>query len=131
MAKEMTTAELARIAKKGTVKFDPEDTNIARFGELIDKLNELLASNAARTQADLARSQVQLEVLATLQKNLRKQSSGGTGLSPVAVDLGPLHEILEELKCQRERCGYKFEIQRVEGGLMTGVIATPIEPVRH
>jgi hypothetical protein len=129
MAKILTDAELAELQKKGTVTFDPQDTNIARFGELIDKLNELISQNAARTQADLARSQVQLEVLGAIQKSINQQKRGVTQSHP--VDLSPLREILEELKGQKERTAYRFDIQRGEGGYMAGVTATPIEPVRH
>jgi len=128
MVKKLTRAELAGLSKKGVVEFDPKEQSIARFGELIEKLNEFLGQSAARNQADLARSQVQLEVLATLQKNLRQ---AGTQSQPQQIDLSPLHELVEELKAGKERCAYKFDIQRVEGGLMTGVIATPIEPTRH
>lgn len=129
MAKTITDAELAKLEKLGKVKFDPEDTNIARFGELIDKLSALLEQNAARTQADLARSQVQLEILGAIQKSINSQKRNVIGSHQ--VDMSPLLGILEELKDQKERCGYRFEVQRVEGGLMTGVIATPIEPTRH
>lgn len=132
MAKQTTTAELAALAKKGTVKFDPEDTNIARFGELIDKLNELLEANAARTQADLARSQVQLEVLATLQKTMSKRSQNPPKVGQ--IDLAPLQELLGQIikaNAERSRQVYQFDIQRGEGGYMAGVTATPIAPTRH
>lgn len=131
MAKEVTTAELARLAKKGVVKFDPEDTNIARFGELIDKLTQLLEQKAADTQADLARSQVQLEVLATLQKTMSKRSFQNVSNSH-QVDLSPLREVLEQLKEMGAKCSYQFEIQRdPHSSYMTGVIATPIPPTQH
>lgn len=129
MAKETTTAELARMAKKGTVKFDPEDTNIARFGELIDKLNELISLKAKETAADLARSQVQLEILGALQKSVTQQKRGVT--KSHAIDLGPLQQILEELQASR-MVAWEFDIQRgAEGGPMQRVLATPIPPTRH
>lgn len=130
MAKNMTTAELAELSKRATIEYDPEEVNVARIGELIDKLTQLIDQQAARTQADLARSQVQLEVLATLQKNLRKQNV--TQLQQ--VDMSPLKDVLREiqqLNAQRERTAYHFEIKRGEGGYMAGVVATPIEPVKH
>jgi hypothetical protein len=129
MAKQVTRADLAAMAKKGTVEFDPVEQNIARFGELIDKLTQLLEQKSSDTQADLARSQVQLEVLATLQKNMSKRTQGVTQSQP--MDMSPLLAILEELKAQREHCAYQFDIQRGEGGYMAGVTATPIEPTRH
>ena len=129
MDKKVTTAELAEFAKKGTVKFDPEDTNIARFGELIEKLTTLLEQNAARTQADLARSQVQLEILGALQKSINSQKRGVIGSH--SVDLSPLREVLEELKLHRSRCSFQFDIQRGEGGYMAGVTATPVPQTQH
>ena len=130
MDKEVTTAELARLAKKGVVKFDPEDTNIARFGELLDKLTQLLEQKASDTQADLARSQVQLEVLATLQKTMSKRSQGGT--KSQQIDLSPLREILDQLKEMSAKCSYQFDIQRdPHSSYMTGVTATPIPPTKR
>lgn len=129
MAKKLTTAELAELAKKGTVKYDPEDLNIARLGELIGKLEELVAATNARNQADLARSQVQLEVLGAIQKSINSQKKGVTQLQP--IDLSPLREILEEMQKPRERQPWRFEIHRGEGGYMAGVTATPVEPTRH
>lgn len=130
MAKEVTTAELARLAKKGVVKFDPEDTNIARFGELIDKLTQLLEQKASDTQADLKRSQVQLEVLATLQKTMSKRTQNVIGSHQ--VDLSPLREVLEQLKEMSAKCSYQFDIQRdPHSSYMTGVTATPIPPTQH
>jgi hypothetical protein len=133
MADAITDDELARLKRLGTVEYDPETHNIARFGELIDKLNELISANAARTQADLARSQVQLEVLASLQKTMRDRTSGPVTKSQ-AVDLGPLRDVLAEIhqaNAERAAQAYQFDIQRVEGGLMTGVTATPITPTKH
>lgn len=129
MDRKITDAELAELGRKGSIKFDPEDTNIARFGELIEKLNELLEQNAARYQADLARSQVQLEILGAIQKSINSQKKGV--IRSQAVDLSPLREILEEMQRPKDKIGYKFEIHRGEGGFMAGVTATPIEPTRH
>ena len=130
MVKEMTTAELARLAKKGTVEFDPEDTNIARFGELLDKLTQLLEQKASDTQADLARSQVQLEVLATLQKTMSKRAVNTSKTH--SLDLSPLREVLEQLKEMSAKCSYQFDIQRdPHSSYMTGVTATPIPPTQH
>jgi hypothetical protein len=129
MAEKVTRADLARMAKKGTVQFDPVEQNIARFGELIDKMTELLTQKAADTQADLARSQVQLEVLATLQKNMSKRGQGVTQLQQ--IDLGPLQELLVQIQAanaERVAISYQFDIQRGEGGYMAGVTATPIAP---
>lgn len=132
MVKHLTDAELAALAKKGTVKFDPVEQNIARFGELIEKMTEMLASNAQRTQADLARSQVQLEILATLQKNMSKRSQGV--IRSQEIDLGPLTELLVQIQSEnsrQEKTTYVFDIQRDPGGGMARVIATPQEPTRH
>lgn len=132
MAEHLTRAELAVMAKKGTVEFDPVEQSIARFGELIDKMTEMLAATAERTQADLARSQVQLEILATLQKNMSKRSQGV--IRSHEVDLGPLQEILLQIQAENAKRGamtYVFDIQRDPGGGMARVIATPQEPTRH
>ena len=132
MAKPITDDELAKLRRLGTVEYDPETHNIARFGELIDKLNELISANAQRTQADLARSQVQLEVLASLQATMRQQAQGVT--KSQQIDLSPLQAILTEIHKaseNKESSAYHFEIHRGEGGFMAGVTATPIQPTKH
>jgi len=131
MHKSVTSAELAEMAKKGTVKLDPTEQNIARFGELIDKLNQLLEQKAADTQADLARSQVQLEILATLQKTMSKRTQGVT--KSQQIDLSPLTQIIAELQESR-MVAWEFDIQRNgpgEHSPMAKVIATPIQPTKH
>ena len=128
MVKVLTKAELAELAKQGTVKFDPQDTNIARFGELIEKLSALLEQNTARTQADLSRSQVQLEILGAIQKSINQQKRGVIRSQP--IDLAPLQEILAQIQAatvERAEMAYSFEIQRgPNGGPMQRVIATPM-----
>ena len=127
MVRKITEAELAELSAHGTVKFDPEDMNIARFDELIEKLGALLEQNAARTQADLARSQVQLEILGAIQKSINSQKRGV--IRSQAVDLSPLQTILSEIQAAntaRAEMAYEFEIQRgPNGGPMQRVIATP------
>ena len=133
MAKELTTAELARLSKKGVVKFSKEDTTIAQFGELIEKINEMLEASAARTQADMARSQVQLEVLATLQKTMSKRIVKPTKSD--SLDLGPLQDLLVQIQAenaQRQAMSYQFDIKRDPNiGAMAAVVATPIPPTKH
>lgn len=129
MAKHLTQAEIAELSRIGKVKYDPEDVNIARFGELIDKLDELIRSQAERTQADLARSQAQLEVLATLQKQVNAK---GTKSPAVTIDMSPLHDLVRELVAQRDRASYEFQVHRdPNSGYMSKVIATPIEKITH
>lgn len=132
MAKHVTGADLDRMAKHGRIDFDPVEQNIARFGELIEKMSQLLEQKSADTQADLARSQVQLEILATLQKNMSKRSQAVTKLQP--IDITPLENVLSQLleaNARREATSYKFDIHRGEGGYMAGVTATPINKAQH
>ena len=132
MAKKLTKRDIAKIKEIGEVKFDPEPQEIAQFSELIDKLNELISMKASETQADLARSQVQLEVLASLQKTMSKRSQGVT--KSQQIDLTPLQTILAEIQAanaERATMSYQFDIQRGEGGFMAGVTATPISPTQH
>ena len=132
MAKKLTKRDIAKIQEIGEVKFDPEPQEIAQFSELIDKLNELISMKASETQADLARSQVQLEVLASLQKTMSKRSQGVT--KSQQIDLTPLQTILAEIQAanaERSGLAYQFDIQRGEGGFMAGVTATPISPTQH
>jgi len=131
MVKRVSDLELAEMKKLGEIEYDPESREVARFGELIDKLSEMIAANAERTQADLARSQVQLEILASLQK-LMRSSGTKSQITNETIDLSPLREILAEITTAREAVPYRFDIQRADNnGPMQRVIATPIEPTRH
>lgn len=129
MAKVLTDEELAELERIGRVDYDPEEVNVARFGELIDKLNELIQAQAERTQADLARSQAQLEVLASLQKQANQR---GTKSPSVTIDMTPLQDLVRELIAERDRVGYEFEVMRDPvSGYMSKVVATPIEKTTH
>lgn len=134
MAKRLTEEEIAELGEIGSLKYDPETHNIGRFGELIDKLGELISMNASRVQADLARSQSQLEVLGTLQKMIRQQSATPK-VSAQPVDLGPLQEVLAQIhmaNAEKSKQAFKFDINRdPHSSLMASVIATPIAPTEH
>ena len=132
MVKKVSDDELDELRRIGEVEYDPETMNIARFGELLEKLEELIAATTQRTTADLERSQVQLEVLATLQKMIR-QNGTKSQVSSETVDMEPLRAVLAQLAESRgnEAVAYTFDIKRHEGGLMSHVIATPHEPTRH
>ena len=119
MVKKLTKAELAEARRLGDVEYDPIEQNIARFGELIDKLNEMISMKAAETEADLKRSQVQLEVLATLQKDIRNRDRKTPKVSE--PDFKPLMTILAQIQAanaQRTAQAYHFDIQR--GGRLHG-----------
>lgn len=130
MAKSITAEELAELGNSVKVNRSPEAREIARLGELIDKLGEIIAQGAERTSADLARSQVQLEVLSAMQKMIRANGTKSHSTSE-PIDLGPLRDVLTEISESREAVPYRFDIQRHEGGAMASVTATPIAPTKH
>lgn len=133
MVKKVTDDDLDELRRMGSVNWDPETREIARFGELIGKLEELITVTSKRTAADFERSQVQLEVLATLQKMIRANGTKSQ-VSHETIDMEPLKAILVEIQesnAARERTAYQFNIQRGEGGYMAGVTATPISPTTH
>ncbi len=134
MVRKLTDKELHELSESSKLKIDPETREVARFGELIEKLNEMIEQNSTRMAADQLRSQSQLEVLATLQKMIRAQTSKTFGTSS-PIDLGPLRDVLtqiHEANAQREAISYTFDIQRSsEGGAMQRVVATPIQATKH
>ena len=129
----MSMDELRELSEDGfEVEFQKKTMVIEHFDHLIDCLKQVIAGNEERTRADLARSQTQLEVLATLQTLAKQKPDGGAKGTP--IDLAPLQQVLAEIhKANNERTAiaYNFEIHRGEGGYMRGVTATPIEPTRH
>lgn len=136
MVKKLNDSELDELRRLGSVEYDPEHREVARFGELIDKLSELISSTSERTAADLARSQVQLEVISSLQKMIRANVSK-THVSGETIDMEPLKEILREIhesNAERSALSYQFDIKRNgpgEHSPMAQVIATPIYPTKH
>lgn len=130
MPKKLSDAEITELKSLGSVKMDPKVHNVARFDELINKLTQLVDSQSQRTQADLARSQSQLEVLATLQKMIRQQNGTKSHVSHETIDLTPLQEVLSQIQAvnaERAEMAYSFEIQRgPNGGPMQRVIARPM-----
>jgi hypothetical protein len=131
MVKRVTDAQLAEMKQLGDIKMDPKAREIAQFGDLIEQLRQMVAGNAERTKADLARSQVQLEILGTLQKYIRSNGTKSQ-VSHETIDLEPLKEILLQIHESHEAVPYQFDIQRADNnGPMQRVIATPIHPTRH
>lgn len=131
MVKRVSDAELLEMKEIGEIKYDPEQREVAQFGELIEQLRQMVAGNAERVKADLARSQVQLEVLAGLQKLIHATGTKSQS-TPAAMNLEPLREVLAQLHEQREAVQYQFDIQRADNnGPMQRIIATPILPTRH
>ena len=123
----VSSAELLEMVRDGAIlRRDSKPTTIDRFDELIDQLKALVDSQTEQAAADLARSKTQLEVLATLQATIKKTNATKVHSAP---DLKPLMSVLSEIQAsntKRSDVAYQFDIQRVEGGLMTGVRATPI-----
>jgi len=129
MVKRVSDLQLAELKEMGEVVMDPERREVAQLGELIDQLRLMVTALAERTAADLARSQVQLEILATLQKSI----NNGTKSQNVAqtIDLEPLQQVLAQVH-EHHSQAYQFDIQRADNnGPMQRVIAIPIEPTRH
>ena len=133
MVRKISQSELAELQAQGKAILDPETREVARFGELIDKLQELISSNADRNSADLARSQVQLEVLATMQKSIKVNGTKSL-VTPDTSFMEPLMQILREIQAAKapDQTAYQFDIQRADNnGPMQRVIATPIQPTQH
>lgn len=109
------------------IEFDPTVTIVHRFDELLSKLDTIIQNNVELARADIARSQSQLEVLATLQAMIRK---GGT--SP-KVDLDPIKTVLTELQEQRDRPrpAYEFAVDRDNRGFISKITAKPQGPSLH
>ena len=116
--KTINMAQLHELQKSGAlVEIEKHPTVIEGFGDLIECLKGLAAAQEAQATADLKRSQTQLEVLASLQALIKKDT--GVNRSP-PVDLAPLHAVIAELKeasAAREPVDYDFKIIRNGPGL--------------
>lgn len=130
--KTISVEELLALAKDGArIETDRRPMVIEQLGELIDRLDAIAKSNEERAAADLARSQTQLEVLATLQGLIRRQT--GVKISP-PLDLEPLKSVLTEIQQAVEhkpRVAYDFDIQRNGQGYLSKITATPHGQTTH
>lgn len=105
------------------IEFDPQITIIRGFDDLLKKLDTVIQNHEERVRADLARNQTQLEILATLQAQIRQQASQGKP----QVDLAPLKTVLSEMQEQQNlpRPAWEFEIDRDNRGFMRKITAKP------
>jgi len=127
-------AELLELVASGAIiKREDHPTSIERFDDLITALEGIAKSNELRASADLARSQAQLEIMATLQGMVRRQANA-TKVHSAPMDLEPLKEILLQMQAVNERppVSYQFDILRSgDNGPMSRVIAAAIAPTQH
>ena len=112
-------------------KAEPKDTvtTIAKFDELLTKLDGLLKAGEARAEADLAGTRVQLEVIATLQK-LIKSNNTPPNHAPI---LAEVRNAISGLNIQQPApapkasrpTAYEFDVKRTQGGYIDSIVATP------
>ena len=130
----ISQAELIELVGEGAlIRREDRPASIERFGDLITALEGIAESNKALARADLARSQAQLEVMATLQGLVRREANA-TKVHSQPLDLTPLKEVLLQMQAANERqpLAYQFDILRSgEGGPMSRVVATPIAQTKH
>ena len=119
--------------------------DIGQYDKLIEKLDRLAKSNEAiamakqaaakshmamakaneaRAEAEIAKSKTQLEVLATLQAQIKS----GNVTKSQAIDLTPLAAVLSDIQKSirpRIRPGYEFTVERSRQGFIDKITATP------
>jgi hypothetical protein len=114
--KTISLRRLQKLKESGAlVEIEKRPLQLEQFGELIESLGRMIETQELRAEADLSRSQTQLEVLATLQSLIKKQPSGNSSHLP--MDLSPLYEVLAELKSDRPPADYDFKVLRSGPGL--------------
>ncbi len=122
---ELNLADLVELLKGGAkIKIDRPAQRIAGFDDLVKAISELNASNRARAEAEGARNQVQLEVIASLQALIKSQNVSKSQ----TFDLTPLKSVLAEIQKNSrpaERTGYVFNVERTNQGFIEKIIAIP------
>jgi len=133
VAKEklISQARLLDLARGGAqIKTEDQPSVIAQFDELVASIKDLIAATNERARADLARSQTQLEILATLQSLIRQNV---TKSQP--TDLTPLKTVLTEIQGNTEPrplSGYEFNVtKRDRLGDIETLRVEPISPTQH
>ena len=117
----VSQAELLEMIADGAVlRRENKPMVIERFDDLLAQLKALVDVQKQQAVADLARSKAQLEVLATLQANIKKQNVPKVHSAP---DLAPMMAILAEIQqtSHHEPQDYDFNILRAGPGLSPAV----------
>ena len=126
--KTITLADVRKRKSQGAeFQFDPDQMTIDRFDELLEALKPLAGNEDARIRADLARNATILEILGTLQGLIRDRKPAQ---STVNIDMTKLEELLGELTAKAHMhplVAYDFDFQRVEGGRIAKIRATPVK----
>lgn len=122
-------SDLLELMKGGAkISIDRPAQTIAQFGEFVELVKDLIATNKERISVDAERYKSQLEVLATLQALIR--SSNVTRSQ--STDLTQLKTVLSDFKetmAPREQLGYKLTFNRTNQGFIDGeMLITPISP---
>ena len=130
--RELSVQEMLEILDGGgKVRVPDRPSVIAQFDELVEKVDGLVKVIAETAKADLARSQTQLEILATLQAQIRSQNV--TKSHP--VDMTPLKTVLTEISentIPRQLSGYEFEVtSRDRMGDIAKLRVMPVAPTQH
>lgn len=130
--REISAQELLSIIESGgKLRIQDRPSVIAQFDELVEKVDGLVKVIAETARADLARSQTQLEILATLQAQIRSQNV--TKSHP--VDMTPLKTVLTEISdntLPRQLSGYEFEVtSRDRMGDIEKLRVLPVPPTKH
>jgi hypothetical protein len=114
--------EIDELEDGDEVEFDPQVMVISRFDELLSKLDTIIQDSTERARADIARSQTQLEVLATLQALIRNNVT-----TKRPADLEPIQTVLTKLQEQQHapRPAYEFDVTRDNRGFISKITAKP------
>jgi len=103
------------------------DPSVGQFDALLQKLDAIVSVNRARIDADLARYQSMVELLANLQRMVKT----GSTVTPQSVDFSPLQSVLSEINentkpiAPAARPAYVFDVKRTNQGFIDKVIAIP------
>lgn len=129
-ARKLTTREFLKLRDEGAeFNFPERMSKIEGFDEMIEAMKSMVSNNSARVEADSARSQSMLEILATIQVLVRKsgerRGAQGTPLNMAKVEKA-LDQIRDLMAMPKPLVSYEFDFQRNQQGFTNKIIATPV-----
>ncbi len=127
----------------------PPDKNLAsvkQFGELLAKLDEIVADNSSRAKSDRQMSDAHFQLFSELQTALLGLAKREDKPHPAPViSVEPLKTVLGKIDASIKRNhekptpparpvarpSYRFEVVRTQQGFINEIIATPIAATKH
>jgi len=122
LERTISSEEYARLQREGKVPPSPRPVTAEHLEALVKKVELLADAQGSSAQADKERSQVMLEILATLQAVARQKPTAAPTL-----DMSPLADVIaaQPSRLHNAAVPYTFDVERDGRGFIKRIHAAP------